>query len=329
MIDAEALGRMKPKSILINTCRGEVVDEVALTAVLRNGKILGAGLDTFAKEPTDRPTRSSVRCAASPETIRAALTGNYRPEHVFALRQALELYDVHHGTSKHHGSSNKGGLRACAAHIGPHGVARDRKPGRCVWLPSSSVYLADRTRALAVPCGREPSDRKNEAVLRPRPDTTKLAFHPILLHPAGTQSSRIRHDDRARDRRAVDASRPVPAAARPAAQEQPPLACSARSTREAEEASMVNVDDRRTRRPGMETPRLKMHVGDPDRLRRPRMAVPTRRLRRAGWVAALSVCILAIVLAAAGTGHADTTTWTVSGYTILVNGKPLPTIAFQ
>jgi len=37
-----------------------------------------------------------VRCAASPETIRAALTGNYRPEHVFALRHALELYDVHH-----------------------------------------------------------------------------------------------------------------------------------------------------------------------------------------------------------------------------------------
>jgi len=36
-----------------------------------------------------------VRCTASPDTIRAALTGNYRPEHVFALRQALELYDFH------------------------------------------------------------------------------------------------------------------------------------------------------------------------------------------------------------------------------------------
>lgn len=36
-----------------------------------------------------------ARCAASPETVRAALTGNYRVEHVFALRQALELYDVH------------------------------------------------------------------------------------------------------------------------------------------------------------------------------------------------------------------------------------------
>jgi transposase len=36
-----------------------------------------------------------VRCAASEETICEALTGNYRPEHVFALRQALELYDFH------------------------------------------------------------------------------------------------------------------------------------------------------------------------------------------------------------------------------------------
>jgi hypothetical protein len=36
-----------------------------------------------------------ARCAASEETIREALTGNYRPEHVFALRHALELYDVH------------------------------------------------------------------------------------------------------------------------------------------------------------------------------------------------------------------------------------------
>jgi len=37
-----------------------------------------------------------VRCSASAETIREALTGTYRPEHLFALRHALELYDVHH-----------------------------------------------------------------------------------------------------------------------------------------------------------------------------------------------------------------------------------------
>ena len=36
------------------------------------------------------------RCKASVETIRAALTGNYRAEHIFALRHALEIYDFLH-----------------------------------------------------------------------------------------------------------------------------------------------------------------------------------------------------------------------------------------
>jgi transposase len=35
------------------------------------------------------------RCKASPATITAAITGNYREEHLFALRQSLELYDFH------------------------------------------------------------------------------------------------------------------------------------------------------------------------------------------------------------------------------------------
>jgi phosphoglycerate dehydrogenase-like enzyme len=41
----------KPKATLINTCRGEVVDEPALTDALRQGRILGAGLDTQEQEP--------------------------------------------------------------------------------------------------------------------------------------------------------------------------------------------------------------------------------------------------------------------------------------
>src|SRR5262245_15433623 len=46
-------------------------------------------------EPEALAEFRDARCAASPDIIRAALTGNYRREHVFALRQALELYDVH------------------------------------------------------------------------------------------------------------------------------------------------------------------------------------------------------------------------------------------
>ena len=53
MIDAQALGRMKPTAIVINTCRGGVIDERALIEALQHGRILAAGLDTQAKEPPD------------------------------------------------------------------------------------------------------------------------------------------------------------------------------------------------------------------------------------------------------------------------------------
>ncbi len=46
-------------------------------------------------DPDDLATYRDVRCHASEATIRDALTGNYRSEHLFALRQALDLYDVH------------------------------------------------------------------------------------------------------------------------------------------------------------------------------------------------------------------------------------------
>jgi phosphoglycerate dehydrogenase-like enzyme len=53
MIGSDQLRLMKPKAILVNTCRGEVVDEAALTRALREGRILGAGLDCQEKEPAD------------------------------------------------------------------------------------------------------------------------------------------------------------------------------------------------------------------------------------------------------------------------------------
>ena len=53
LIDSQSLARMKPRAVLINTCRGEVVDELALAAALEKGAILGAGLDTLDKEPPD------------------------------------------------------------------------------------------------------------------------------------------------------------------------------------------------------------------------------------------------------------------------------------
>jgi lactate dehydrogenase-like 2-hydroxyacid dehydrogenase len=47
IIGAEALRKMKPSAILINTSRGQLVDEKALVAALESGEIYGAGLDVF------------------------------------------------------------------------------------------------------------------------------------------------------------------------------------------------------------------------------------------------------------------------------------------
>lgn len=64
IVSQARLALMQPGAVIINTARGEVIDEKALTLAIAHGKIAGAGLDVFQNEP-----------AASPELMKLVKQG--------------------------------------------------------------------------------------------------------------------------------------------------------------------------------------------------------------------------------------------------------------
>ena len=69
MIGGEQIAMMKPSAILINMARGPVVDSQALADALNNGRIAGAGIDVFEKEPpldTDHPLLHTPNTVVTP-----------------------------------------------------------------------------------------------------------------------------------------------------------------------------------------------------------------------------------------------------------------------
>ena len=64
LLSARRLKLLRPDAYIVNTARGEVIDENALTRLIENGEIAGAGLDVFEHEPAVNPKLGGSRAMA-------------------------------------------------------------------------------------------------------------------------------------------------------------------------------------------------------------------------------------------------------------------------
>ncbi len=80
LINSERLAMMKPTAFLINTARGPLVDEQALSEALRSGKLAGAGLDVLATEPPaeDHSLVGAPNCFVTPHLAWATRSSRAR-----------------------------------------------------------------------------------------------------------------------------------------------------------------------------------------------------------------------------------------------------------
>lgn len=93
LIDADALKKMKPSAILINTARGPVVDEPALADALKNRTIRAAGLDVFENEPSVCPQLLALdNVVLAPHNGTATIDARIEMSR-FAARNIVNFFD--------------------------------------------------------------------------------------------------------------------------------------------------------------------------------------------------------------------------------------------
>ncbi len=80
MINRETIAKLKPGAVILNTSRGAAIDEEALVEALKEGRIAGAGLDVFGREPipADHPFLDLENVVLSPHTGGHSYEGWFR-----------------------------------------------------------------------------------------------------------------------------------------------------------------------------------------------------------------------------------------------------------
>jgi (S)-sulfolactate dehydrogenase len=93
LLNRERLSRMKRGAIVINTARGGIIDEAALAAVLREGRLGGAALDVFENEPlaAGSPLAGAPRLLLTPHIAGVTVESNERVSELIAERVAEAL----------------------------------------------------------------------------------------------------------------------------------------------------------------------------------------------------------------------------------------------
>lgn len=80
LINAETIAKMKKGVILINTARGDIIDEEAVSAALKSGRLRGAAVDVVSREPmaAGNPLLSAPNCVITPHIAWAPIESRQR-----------------------------------------------------------------------------------------------------------------------------------------------------------------------------------------------------------------------------------------------------------
>ena len=79
LLSAERLALLQPSTVIINTARGEIIDEGAMITLIADGRIAGAGLDVFEHEPAVDPALMELVKESSSPTTRGTPNNRWRP----------------------------------------------------------------------------------------------------------------------------------------------------------------------------------------------------------------------------------------------------------